>query len=155
MKFFNIRQRYKYAIPSQESEEQIKDRFISIKICYVAMFLSAVSFTITMSSMWPFLQEIDKTTSTDFLGWIVSAFSVGQLIASPLFGYWANRINCHKIPIVTCLLITTAGNVLYMYLESFKYVDFASPKVWMMASRFIMGVGAGIYFLITFIFSLS
>lgn len=107
------------------------------------MFCTAVSFTITISSMWPFLQIIDTTTDTAFFGWIVSAFSVGQLIASPLFGFWANRISCHKIPIVVCLLVTVVGNIIYMYLESVEHFKAGSPKMWMLASRFIQGAGAG------------
>jgi MFS family permease len=93
--------------------------------------------------MWPFLQIIDITTDTVFFGWIVSSFSVGQLLSSPLFGFWANKIKCHKIPIVACLIVTIIGNVVYMYLESIETFKLGSPKVWMLASRFIMGAGAG------------
>ena len=101
--FLNRKQKFIWAIPSQESEEGYKDRFFSIKICYVLMFMSAVSFTITISSMWPYLQivgfekekismkicilkcifiplKIDKTTNTSYFGWIVSAFSIGKLL---------------------------------------------------------------------------
>lgn len=106
------------------------------------MFFSAVSFTITLSSMWPFLQIIDVTTNTSFFGWIVSAFSVGQLLASPLFGFWANRIKCHKIPIIAALIVTIFGNFVYMYLESIQTIKAGSPKMWMLVSRFIMGAGA-------------
>jgi ceroid-lipofuscinosis MFS transporter 7 len=72
----------------------------------------------------------------------VSVFSIGQLIGSPLFGYWANKLRYHKLPLIATMLLTIFGNLLYLYLESTKNVEFASPKIWMLVSRFIIGVGA-------------
>lgn len=46
-----------------------------------------------------------------------------------------------------CLFITIVGNLLYFYLESMKHIQFASPKYWMLVSRFIQGAGAGIIYL--------
>ncbi|CAF0817949.1 unnamed protein product [Brachionus calyciflorus] len=138
----NSKQRIRFAIPSQETEEANRDRFFSIKVCYVCMFLSAVSFTITISSMWPFLQIIDVTTDTLFFGWIVSSFSIGQLLSSPVFGFWASRITNHKIPILATMIITVIGNLLYMYLQDYDDLKFGSPKIWMLVARFIMGIGA-------------
>jgi ceroid-lipofuscinosis MFS transporter 7 len=69
-------------------------------------------------------------------------FSVGQLIGSPLFGYWANKIHYHKLPFIVTMVLTIVGNLLYLYLESTRDFEFASPKVWMLVSRFIIGVGA-------------
>ena len=89
------------------------------------------------------LSKIDKTTNTSFFGWIVSAFSIGQLISSPLFGFWSSKSSNHKLPIIVCLLVGVLGNVVYFYLESVHALDFVSPKWWMLFSRFIMGVGAG------------
>lgn len=50
-----------WAIPSQETLAERKDRYFSIRLCYFVMFLSSVSFTISISSMWPFLQEVIQT----------------------------------------------------------------------------------------------
>jgi len=69
-------------------------------------------------------------------------FSVGQLIGSPMFGYWANKIHFHKLPLIVTMVLTIAGNLVYLYLESTKHIEFASPKVWMLFSRFIIGFGA-------------
>ena len=55
------KRKFQYAVPSQESEEQTKDRFFSIRICYLVMFLSSVSFTISITSMWPYLLIVLNT----------------------------------------------------------------------------------------------
>jgi hypothetical protein len=52
--------KFQYAVPSQESEQATKERFISIRICYLVMFLSSVSFTISITSMWPYLLIVLK-----------------------------------------------------------------------------------------------
>ena len=51
---------FKWAIPSQETVYERKDRMYSIYLCYLCMFFSSVSYTITISSMWPFLQEVNN-----------------------------------------------------------------------------------------------
>ena len=43
-----------------EDEEGHRDRYFSIRICYLVMLLSSISFTICISSMWPFLQIVNK-----------------------------------------------------------------------------------------------
>lgn len=134
-----------WAIPSQETVAERKDRYSSIRLCYFVMFLSSVSFTISISSMWPFLQEIDKTANTAFFGFVVSFFSIGQLISSPLFGLWASKMRYHKLPIIIALIILILGNLIYLYLERVdELTTLISPKYWMLLARFIMGTGAGI-----------
>ena len=48
-----------FVLPSLESETVYKDRLFSIRLCYICMFLSSVSFTICISSIWPFLQIVN------------------------------------------------------------------------------------------------
>jgi hypothetical protein len=33
-------------------------RFLAIRICYFGMFVSSIVFSITVSSLWPFLQIV-------------------------------------------------------------------------------------------------
>ena len=54
----NKRENVTFILPSLETEAVYKDRLFSIRICYVCMFLSSVSFTICISSIWPFLQIV-------------------------------------------------------------------------------------------------
>ena len=85
------------------------------------------------------LQVDFKHASATFLGWIVAAYSFGQLIASPFFGFWADKRPARE-PLIFALLINVIFNVLYSYCEAFE------PGVasWvMLASRAMVGFGAG------------
>ena len=79
-----------------------------------------------------------------FLGWLVAAFSIGQLIASPAIGYIANRTNNNKMPLVISTALIAVSNILYAYVESI-HTPHITNKWWIMLARFIMGVGAGLY----------
>ncbi|XP_005111705.2 major facilitator superfamily domain-containing protein 8, partial [Aplysia californica] len=46
-----------------------RSRWRSIRVMYLTMFLGSVTFTITMSSLWPFLQVLDPEADASFLGW--------------------------------------------------------------------------------------
>lgn len=87
--------------------------------------------------------QLDKTASTDFLGWVVAAYSVGQLVASPFFGAWSNLRSRTREPIIVSLLINISANVMYMYLESIH----RNAKIWLMLARVFVGFGAGKYVL--------
>ncbi|XP_052077131.1 major facilitator superfamily domain-containing protein 8-like [Mytilus californianus] len=106
---------------------------------YLTMFLSSVSFSICMSSLWPYLKILDGSANTDFLGWVVASYSVGQLIASPLFGAWATYRDRSREPLVVSMLINVLANVLYSYLESIP----SHQAVYLILSRSLVGFGAG------------
>jgi hypothetical protein len=55
----------------------------------------------------------------------------------------ANKLKYHKLPILITMLITLIGNVIYFYLEATESLSFIPPKIWMLISRFVMGLGAG------------
>ncbi|CAF1210482.1 unnamed protein product [Adineta steineri] len=126
---------------SSVNEATKKQRFRDIRICYFGMFVSSIVFSITVSSLWPFLQIIDTTSEATFLGWLVAAFSIGQLIASPLIGYITNQTNKNTMPLVISTALIAASNILYAYVQSINNVGM-SNKWWLMLSRFIMGIGA-------------
>lgn len=86
-----------------------------------------------------FNSQLDSTATTDFLGWVVAAYSVGQLVASPLFGLWSNCRKRAREPIVVSLIINVLANVLYMYLESIT----VKPKIFLLMARVLIGFGAG------------
>lgn len=103
------------------------------------MFLSSASFTIIVSSIWPYLRTMDDHASKSFYGWIVASFSLGQLVSSPIFGFWANYRPL-KEPMFLSLTIFTVSSLVYSYCDAFP----ADIAAWvMMASRFFVGVGAG------------
>lgn len=122
-----------------EPPDIYKSRWRSIRVMYLTMFLSSVSFSICMSSLYPYLKILDNNASTNFLGWVVAAYSVGQLVASPFFGAWSSFRSKTREPIMVSLLINILANVLYMYLESIP----TSAKIWLMIARVFVGFGAG------------
>ena len=65
-----------------------KLRVKSLRAIYLTNFLSAVGFSILMNSVWPFLQKINGPgeATQKFLGYVVGAFSLGQLIGAPFWG---------------------------------------------------------------------
>jgi len=84
------------------------------------------------------ITQIDDSASESFLGFIIAAFSVGQLIFSPLLGIWSNYRPLSE-PLIVSFIIYIFGNLLYIFAEAFKGVD----KWILLASKLFVGAGAG------------
>ncbi|XP_074761218.1 major facilitator superfamily domain-containing protein 8 isoform X4 [Athene noctua] len=121
-----------------ETQEHYKSRWRSIWIMYLTMFLSSVGFSIVIMSVWPYLQEIDPTADASFLGWIIASYSIGQMVASPLFGLWSNY-RPRREPLVISTAISVAANCLYAYV----HVPHSHNKYYMLIARALVGFGAG------------
>ncbi|KAM5255584.1 major facilitator superfamily domain-containing protein 8 [Ctenodactylus gundi] len=120
-----------------ESEEHYRSRWRSIRILYLTMFLSSVGFSIVIMSIWPYLQKIDQTADASFLGWVIASYSLGQMVASPVFGLWSNH-RPRKEPLVVSIFISVAASCLYAYV----HVPPSHNKYYMLAARGLMGFGA-------------
>uniref|UniRef100_UPI00398EB02E major facilitator superfamily domain-containing protein 8 isoform X1 n=2 Tax=Pristiophorus japonicus TaxID=55135 RepID=UPI00398EB02E len=118
--------------------QENQSRWRSIRIMYLTMFLSSIGFSIVMTSIWPFLRKVDKTADTSFLGWVVAAYSLGQMVASPLFGVWSNY-RPRREPLIISILINVAANVLYGYVHAPP----SHNKYYMLLGRAFVGFGAG------------
>jgi MFS family permease len=70
-----------------------------------------------------------------YFGFIMGAFNLSQMIASPVFGYWLDRRPMKEV-IVFCMVIGAIGNSLYALAPNI-YVVFLG--------RLISGVGGNIY----------
>ncbi|TNM93949.1 hypothetical protein fugu_002125 [Takifugu bimaculatus] len=119
-------------------DEDYKSRWRSIRVMYFTMFLSSVGFTIVITSLWPYLQLIDVSADASFLGWVVAAYSLGQMIASPLFGLWSNH-RPRKEPLVCSIIINLSANIYYAY----AYLPTKDKKIHILMSRAFVGFGAG------------
>ena len=82
-----------------------------------------------------------KGATPSLLGYVVAAFSLGQLIASPLIGFWSNR-HGSKIPLLVTLTISVIGNFMYSYSNAIPSHDVRNAW-FMIGSRFLVGIGAG------------
>ncbi|XP_055000622.1 major facilitator superfamily domain-containing protein 8 isoform X1 [Sorex araneus] len=121
-----------------ESAEHCRSRWRSIRVLYLTMFLSSVGFSIVVMSVWPYLQKIDPTADMSFVGWVIAAYSLGQMLASPLFGLWSNH-RPRAEPLVASISVSVAANCLYAYV----HLPAAHNKYYMLAARGLVGFGAG------------
>lgn len=119
-------------------QDESRSRWRSIRVMYFTMFLSSVGFTIVITSLWPYLERVDKSADASFLGWVVAAYSLGQMIASPLFGLWSNY-RPRREPLVCSILINLSANIYYAYV----YLPKTGNKYHMLVSRALVGFGAG------------
>ena len=64
-------------------------RKTSLKLVYLTNFLSATGFSLLLSTIFQYLDdETGKQIAKDFMGFVIGAFSVGQIIGAPLWSVW-------------------------------------------------------------------
>ncbi|EYC21099.1 hypothetical protein Y032_0020g221 [Ancylostoma ceylanicum] len=120
----------------KEAETPWKSIYLLTAIC---MFCG-VQFSIFFPTLWPFLNKVDPTASETFFGVITAAFSVGQGLASPIFGFWMNRSKSVRQPMICGILVMIISNIIFCFVEAFKEKE----RRWvMMVARFFIGLGAG------------
>ena len=94
-------------------------------------------FSVVLSTLWGYLSELGG--SQGFLGWVVASYSLGQLLASPIFGVWSNYRGT-KEPLVVSTIINIVGNVAYCFCDALP-----AYKTWaLLITRFFVGFGAGV-----------
>uniref|UniRef100_A0A0K0CW19 MFS domain-containing protein n=1 Tax=Angiostrongylus cantonensis TaxID=6313 RepID=A0A0K0CW19_ANGCA len=112
----------------------------SIYLVTAICMFCGVQFSIYFPTLWPFLKAVDPTTSETFFGIITASFSLGQGMASPIFGFWMNRSKSIRQPLIYGIIIMIVANVIFCFVEAFKQEE----RRWvMMVSRFFVGLGAG------------
>lgn len=82
--------------------------------------------------------QVDPSATASFLGYVVAAYSLGQLVASPFFGVWSNHRPVRE-PLVVSTIINVAANIVYAYANAFP----AGKKWALLVSRAFVGFGAG------------
>uniref|UniRef100_A0A7E4W460 MFS domain-containing protein n=1 Tax=Panagrellus redivivus TaxID=6233 RepID=A0A7E4W460_PANRE len=79
------------------------------------------------------------TTTETFFGLIISCYSLGQILASPLVGYWSNRVRSSVGPLYMGLALMLIGNVIYFFTP---ILPIPGKKYIILVSRVITGVGS-------------
>ncbi|XP_065653173.1 major facilitator superfamily domain-containing protein 8-like [Hydra vulgaris] len=116
-------------------EFEIKKKKIIFTL-YFIMFTGSVGFSILMSSMWPFMKEIDKSVSETFYGWVNAAFSFAQMLFSFMFGYWCDR-RSSKEPLMVSFILMISGYIIYAYAQT-------KGGLWfVLVGRILVGCSAG------------
>ncbi|KAF4519571.1 hypothetical protein B566_EDAN004779 [Ephemera danica] len=120
-----------------ETPFERKIRWRSIRIMYLSIFINNISFGIVQTGFWPYLNMLDPSATKETLGFVIAAFPTGQLIFSPLFGYWGNHSSTIRIPLMFSLVLFLIGNAGYALLQLFSS---ESVRYWMIGSRFLVGL---------------
>ncbi|CAG9769661.1 unnamed protein product [Ceutorhynchus assimilis] len=123
---------------SLETAQQYKERWRSIYVVYFTMFIMSLGFSIIVTGVWPYLDKLDPSAGKEFMGFIVAANPFGQMLFSPLVGWWSNKLGSIRIPLIFSLLLFTFASGIYSCLELFD----SHIKHWMLWSRFLVGVSS-------------
>ncbi|KNC30590.1 hypothetical protein FF38_11972, partial [Lucilia cuprina] len=121
-----------------ETLDEYRMRWRSIKVIYFTMFLMSLGFSIILTGIWPYLNKLDPSAGKEFMGLIVAANPLGQMIFSPLFGWWSNKIGSIRLPLLSSLALFTVASAIYSSLEMRP----DHVKYWMLVSRFLIGVSS-------------
>ncbi|KAK6043275.1 hypothetical protein COOONC_19220, partial [Cooperia oncophora] len=81
---------------------------------------------------------LDPTVSETFFGYVVAIYSLGSCLASPVFGYWSNRIKQIRIPTIFGLNMMLLGNLVYLIIDILP----TGHRYGMAASRILIGIGS-------------
>lgn len=83
--------------------------------------------------------QIDKTADQTFYGFTLAAYSLGQMIGSPIFGYWNSRSKIARPVIAVGVCFSMSGALVYIFTEAFP----TNRKWIIMCARFLNGFGGG------------
>ncbi|KAI6192057.1 hypothetical protein M3Y97_00294900 [Aphelenchoides bicaudatus] len=129
-------------LPEQMRTFSISDKktpWTSVIVAAVLAFCSAIQFSLYFSSTWPFLQTLDPNVTEQFYGLVISAYSFGQIIGGPLFGFLSNKMRNVRIPLTICLTFSLTGNIIYIIAQMFP----PRSLYLILTARLIVGIGAG------------
>ncbi|CAO1437512.1 unnamed protein product [Diamesa tonsa] len=102
------------------------------------MFLISLGFSIVLTGIWPYLDKLDPHAGKEFMGFIVAANPLGQMIFSPFVGWWANKLPSIRLPLLVSMAIFSMSSALYSSLDLLK----DDVKYWMFIARFMVGVSS-------------
>jgi len=122
-----------------ETPGEKRQRRLSLVIINAVGFLSSLGYSIVLTGAYPYLLQIDPDSDKRFLGWVVAANPIGQLISAPIVGWLSNRWNSVRWLCITTNLLNSVGFIIYASLSVLPQPQ----KLWMVASRFIVGIAAG------------
>ncbi|KAF6204930.1 hypothetical protein GE061_019095 [Apolygus lucorum] len=121
-----------------ETETEHAERWSSIRIMYFTVFLMSLGFSIVITGVWPYLHQLDKHATKEFMGYVVAAHPFAQMLFSPLVGWWGNRLGRIRIPLLCTVSIFILASAVYSSIEVFP----TYRKYWMITARFFVGVSS-------------
>eukprot|EP00095_Tigriopus_kingsejongensis_P005990 maker-scaffold48_size466083-snap-gene-3.28 protein:Tk05990 transcript:maker-scaffold48_size466083-snap-gene-3.28-mRNA-1 annotation:"major facilitator superfamily domain-containing protein 8 isoform x8" len=114
-----------------------KARVRSLYIVHLSMFILTLGSAIIYTGLFSYLQLLDPTVRLDEYGFVVAVDALAQMIFSPIFGIWADKLNSIRVVALIC-----TGTFFFVPRE---IGGLHKPRVWsLLASRFIVGIGTSI-----------
>ncbi|XP_018353735.1 PREDICTED: major facilitator superfamily domain-containing protein 8 [Trachymyrmex septentrionalis] len=138
LKKFFIKRQTELPIDDLETELERKERWRSIYTIYFTMFLMSLGFSIIITGVWPYLGKLDPTAGKEFMGYVVAANPLGQMLFSPLVGWWGNKRGSVRLPLLVTLALFTISSAAYSILEMIP----GDKKNYMLVARFFVGVSS-------------
>jgi len=126
-----------------ESSQERKRRYFSVGVMSFTAFTFNLAFSIVLTSAYPYLIQMEDGVDPgkDFLGYVIAAQPLGQLIFSPLMGYLGNRFGSVRYLSMTTMTILCCGFVFYACIHALP-----PPRKWyLVISRFLIGAAAGTF----------
>ncbi|CAH2084343.1 unnamed protein product [Euphydryas editha] len=121
-----------------ETAQEHRERWRSVYVIYFTMFQMSLGFSIVLTGVWPYLDKLQPGTSKEALGLAVGASPLGQLAASPLLGWWANRAGSARAPMLATLALFVLASTLYAQLHLTR----PHAHHWMLAARALVGISS-------------
>ncbi|XP_063772720.1 major facilitator superfamily domain-containing protein 8-like isoform X2 [Pseudophryne corroboree] len=110
---------------------QRKRKLANVVIGFLFL-LSGIEYAVILPTVWMYLQTLDAQPF--FLGLVLSAFSLTELLSGPLFGHWSDCTGQTKKVLLLSNCFEIAGNFMYFV---------GLSKWFLLGSRLVAGVGAG------------
>lgn len=76
------------------------------------------------------------------MGYVVAANPLGQMLFSPLVGWWGNKRGSVRLPLLLTSVLFIVASAVYSILEVIP----GDKKNYMLAARFFVGVSSGKFF---------
>lgn len=104
--------------------------YVTIGVFFV---LGGIEYAVILPTLWLYLSE-KFGASSYFLGLVLSAFSLADMLASPIIGRWSDRTGNTRVIVLIANLPQFIGSIMY----------FLGISPWfLVASRFVVGLGCG------------
>lgn len=82
--------------------------------------------------------QLDPHAGKEFMGLVVAANPLGQMLFSPIIGWWSNKMKSIRSPLMFSMLIFCISSAIYSTLDLFPN----HVKYWMFIARFFVGVSS-------------
>lgn len=103
----------------------------SFAVIYTLLFFNGCCFTAVAPSVPFYLEYLEAPP--EFLGWVVSSYSLGQILGSPLAGRWNDHCSSKRLLIISAW-VGLLSSILYSLAPGYHYL---------LMSRLITGISAG------------